>query len=136
MFSSYKIYLNLLTVWGKTFSWASRAISLKILFFFKTSGTWTSFGKFGFIIRPFQEIACERAYLCAKVFRHVINSMRKWNFWQHFFFFFFPVFDEDMWLRYTRFFSSVFFRFLLMLTRFLLMLTVYEKIFGLFGLRS
>ena len=36
----------------------------------------------------------------AKVFRCVLNCMRKWNFWLHFFPTQLPVFDQDMWLYY------------------------------------
>ena len=73
--------------------------------------------------RSFQErhaIARARAPTCAKVFRRVINRTRKWNFLRHAFPTYSPVFDQDMWLYYMRlkehFFSSVFFRFRLMLT--------------------
>ena len=63
-------------------------------------------------------------YTDAKVFRRVINRMRKWNVWLHVFTTQLPMFDQDMWLYYMdlkqHFFSSVFFRFSLMLT-------MYEK---------
>ena len=78
------------------------------------------------LIKPFQErhaiahaIAHAGTHTHAKVFKCVLNCMRKWNFWLHFFPTQLPVFDQDMWLYYTclkqHFFSSVFFRFSLML---------------------
>ena len=78
------------------------------------------------LIKPFQErhviahaIAHARTHIHAKVFRYVLNCMRKWNFWLHFFPTQLSVFDQDMWLYYTclkqHFLSSVFFRFSLML---------------------
>ena len=83
--------------------------------------------KFFILIKPFEErcaIACAHANTHTKVFRRVINRMRKWNFWLHFFPTQLPVFEQDIWLYYMRpkqhFFSSFFFRFSLMLA-------MYEK---------
>ena len=67
---------------------------------------------------------CTHPHTHTKVFRCVINCMRKWIFWLHFFPTQLPVFEQDIWLYYMRskqhFFLSVFFRFSLMLA-------IYEK---------
>ena len=92
-------------------------MKLKVIKKFKNGYSWGRF--LSWKSDKIHAIAHARTHTHAKVLRCVLNCIRKWNFWLHFFPTQLPVFDQDMWLYYMclkqHFFSSVFFRFSLML---------------------